>query len=108
MEEGSKSFVDVPLGLAGQDRIVFYDQPSITVLLENDFNCVLESKECVLSCSMVRTKTYLLEMELQCILGQTVGELGDFLEVKLLTVTGRALLHLALITALLLLITLDF
>jgi hypothetical protein len=44
MEESGESFVDAALNLVGQGRTVGDDEPtSVTVLLENGLNCVVES-----------------------------------------------------------------
>ena len=56
VEESGKYFVDIALDRFRQGRTVGRDEPSITVLLENDSNCVLESEERVSSCSMVHIR----------------------------------------------------
>lgn len=56
VEESGEAFIDVALDLFRQGRIVGHDEPSSTVLLEKDLNCVLESEERVSSCSMVHIR----------------------------------------------------
>ena len=77
------------------------------MLFNDNLDCILECKKCVTSSSRVRVGAQLLEVELQCSLGEeAVGGLHDLLKVLLVAVTGGSLLLLAFSTLCLLLLLL--
>jgi hypothetical protein len=73
------------------------------VLLEYDLNRIFEGQERITSRSGVRVRSKLLEVELDCSLGETVGHFSDFLEMTLVTLVGGMLLLLLALSTLLLL-----
>ena len=66
------------------------------MLFKDNLNCILECEKCITSSYRVRVGAQLLEVKLQCSLGEAIGEPRDFLKVLFVAVTGGSLLLLLL------------